>query len=276
IAFRRGFPNIAFYIDDEDGSRRYPPTSPPLDMPAGWKDANGLLIWNGRFYGWAHRVRGKARVTALTPLSNEFVEGLVPNLGEIALLEPGKRNDRHLATAGSLSAMDNGSSTNPDYEFNNRRRSRVPPAMSIFDFQVFLPSTIPSYHLDTPNRTFDCFLLVRSRTSAVLATFFSKAEFLRGYLSTLFIVLAVLFLLVELVAVIIGISLSRRLTGAVHQLYEGTRRVLLGDFRHRIPSRAEDQLGELSQSFNQMTANLERLFAVEKEKERLQTELEIA
>jgi sigma-B regulation protein RsbU (phosphoserine phosphatase) len=62
----------------------------------------------------------------------------------------------------------------------------------------------------------------------------------------------------------------------VHQLYEGTRRVLLGDFRHRIPVRPGDQLGELGQSFNQMTANLERLFAVEKEKERLQTELEIA
>ena len=276
IAFRRGFPDIAFYIDDEDGSRRYPPTSPPLDTPAGWKDANGLLVWNGRFYGWAHRVRDKAQVTALAPLSNEFIEGLVPNLGLIALLAPGKHNDHNLATAGSLGAVDKGSPGNPDLDFTNRRRGRVPPAMGVFDFQVFLPSTIPSYHLDTPNRTFDCYLWVHSRTSAVLATFFSKAEFLRGYLSTLFIALAVLFLLVELVAVIIGISLSRRLTGAVHQLYEGTRRVLLGDFRHRIPARADDQLGELAQSFNQMTANLERLFAVEKEKERLQTELEIA
>ena len=40
--------------------------------------------------------------------------------------------------------------------------------------------------------------------------------------------------------------------------------------------RAGDQLGELGESFNQMTANLERLFSVEKEKERLQTEIEIA
>lgn len=276
LAFRRGFPDIAFYIDDEDGARRYPATSPPLDMPSGWKDANGLLVWKSHFYGWAHRVRGKVQVTALTPLSDEFVEGLVPNLGVIALLEPGKRVDNRLATAGSVRAVDNGSAENPDYNFGNRRGSRVPPAMGILDFQVFLPSTVPSYHLDTPNRTFDCYLWVHSRTSAVLATFFSKAEFLRGYLSTLFIVVAVLFLLVELVAVTIGISLSRRLTGAVHEIYEGTRRVLLGDFRHRIPVRSGDQLGELGQSFNQMTGNLERLFAVEKEKERLQTELEIA
>jgi phosphoserine phosphatase RsbU/P len=273
MAFRRGFPDIAFYIDDEDGARRYPPTSPPLNLPGGWKDASGLLVWNSHFYGWAHRVRGKTQVTALTPLSDDFIEGLVPNLGAIALLEPGKREG---ASAGSVRIKDNGSPEDPDYDTSNRGRSRLPPAMGALDFPVFLPSTVPSYHLDTPNRTFDCYLWVHSRTSAVLATFFSKAEFLRGYLSTLFIVVAVLFLLVELVAVIIGISLSRRLTGAVHQLYEGTRRVLLGDFQHRIPVRAGDQLGELGQSFNQMTANLERLFAVEKEKERLQTEIEIA
>jgi sigma-B regulation protein RsbU (phosphoserine phosphatase) len=40
--------------------------------------------------------------------------------------------------------------------------------------------------------------------------------------------------------------------------------------------RGDDQLGELTTSFNQMTGNLERLLSVEKEKERLQSELEIA
>jgi sigma-B regulation protein RsbU (phosphoserine phosphatase) len=285
LAFRRGFPGISFYIDDEDGARRYPPASPPLDMPSGWKDASGLLVWKGHFYGWAHRVRGNVQVTALAPLSDDFVEGLVPNLGVIALIEPAEKRAGHpLASAGSVRAVDNGSSKDPDFDFvagsstesGNPRRGRVPPAMGAFDFPVFLPSTVPHYHLDTPNRTYDGYLWVHSRTSAVLTTFFSKAEFLRGYLSTLFIVVAVLFLLVELVAVIIGVSLSHRLTGAVHEIYEGTRRVLLGDFRHRIPVRAGDQLGELGQSFNQMTGNLERLFAVEKEKERLQAELEIA
>jgi len=72
------------------------------------------------------------------------------------------------------------------------------------------------------------------------------------------------------------VSLSRRITRAVNQLYEGTRRVIHGDFRHRIPVRTSDQLGELAESFNQMTGNLERLLSVEKEKERLQTEIEIA
>jgi sigma-B regulation protein RsbU (phosphoserine phosphatase) len=99
---------------------------------------------------------------------------------------------------------------------------------------------------------------------------------LRGILFDVVIAIAILFLLVELVAAWIGVRLSRRITGSVNQLYEGTRRVIHGDFQNRIPVRDQDQLGELSQSFNRMTENLERLLAVEKEKERLQTELEIA
>jgi sigma-B regulation protein RsbU (phosphoserine phosphatase) len=148
--------------------------------------------------------------------------------------------------------------------------------VSTFDIPVFLPSTVQHYHFDAPNRTHEGVLWVYSRPSAVLSSFFSKSESLRGTLAVLFVTVVILFLVVEAVAVTIGVSLSHRLTTAVNQLYEGTRRVLLGDFKHRIPVRDHDQLGDLSESFNQMTGNLERLFSVEKEKERLQTELEIA
>jgi sigma-B regulation protein RsbU (phosphoserine phosphatase) len=152
----------------------------------------------------------------------------------------------------------------------------LPPAVSTLDIPVFLPSTVQHYHLDAPNKTHEGVLWVYSRPSAVLSSFFSKSESLRGTLAVFFVVVVILFLIVEAVAVSIGVSLSHRLTTAVNQLYEGTRRVLLGDFQHRIPVRDHDQLGDLSESFNQMTGNLERLFSVEKEKERLQTELEIA
>ncbi|HEX5229184.1 MAG TPA: SpoIIE family protein phosphatase, partial [Bryobacteraceae bacterium] len=74
----------------------------------------------------------------------------------------------------------------------------------------------------------------------------------------------------------IGISMSRSITGAVHSLYEGTQRVMRGEFSHLIQVRGNDQLAELSTSFNTMTQNLERLIAVSKEKERLQAEIEIA
>jgi sigma-B regulation protein RsbU (phosphoserine phosphatase) len=87
---------------------------------------------------------------------------------------------------------------------------------------------------------------------------------------------AVAFLLVAVTGLGIGISMSRSITRAVHSLYEGTQRVMRGDFSHLIQVKGRDQLADLSTSFNGMTQNLERLIAVSKEKERLQAEIEIA
>ncbi len=80
----------------------------------------------------------------------------------------------------------------------------------------------------------------------------------------------------ELVSLMAGVQLSRTITGAVHELYEGTQHVKEGDFSYRIPVKGDDQLADLTTSFNTMTANLGRLIVVAKEKERLESELEIA
>jgi sigma-B regulation protein RsbU (phosphoserine phosphatase) len=134
----------------------------------------------------------------------------------------------------------------------------------------------------TPNRMESRVLLVITRYSAVLRTVFGQnVELSPGFaMSTLaawvFAVVTSLFLIFELVSLVIGIRLTRSITGAVHELYEGTQKVRVGDFSHRIEVHGKDQLGELGQSFNRMTENLQRLLEVAKEKERLQSELEIA
>jgi sigma-B regulation protein RsbU (phosphoserine phosphatase) len=268
-AFSKIFPGVAFYLRDQNGQNRYPLDSTDIKLDPKWRDAHGLLFWRNRFYGWALRADGHSQVCVLAPLSNELVENLVPNLGVIALIEV---NGSHGKPELSLSLEE----PSGNLETPAHLRLHLPPAVSTFDIPVFLPSTVEHYHFDAPNQTHEGVLWVYSRPSAVLASFFSKSESLRGTLAALFITVVILFLIVEAVAVTIGVSLSHRLTTAVNQLYEGTRRVLLGDFQHRIPVRDKDQLGDLSDSFNQMTSNLERLFSVEKEKERLQTELEIA
>jgi sigma-B regulation protein RsbU (phosphoserine phosphatase) len=81
---------------------------------------------------------------------------------------------------------------------------------------------------------------------------------------------------VEIGAVIASVKLARTLTGTVHDLYTGTKRVESGDFAHRIPVRSNDQLSELASSFNAMTARVEQLIEEVKEKEKLESELEIA
>jgi sigma-B regulation protein RsbU (phosphoserine phosphatase) len=89
-------------------------------------------------------------------------------------------------------------------------------------------------------------------------------------------VLAVLFLIIQGSALFFGVVLARSITSAVHELFVGTARVQQGDFGHRIAIESRDQLGDLSDSFNRMSASIEHLLHVQREKQRLDDELRIA
>jgi phosphoserine phosphatase RsbU/P len=85
-----------------------------------------------------------------------------------------------------------------------------------------------------------------------------------------------LFLVIQVVALGMGLALARSITGSVHDLFTGTERVRQGDFTHKIPISTRDQLGDLAESFNSMTASIEDLLQQKAEKERLEQELKIA
>jgi sigma-B regulation protein RsbU (phosphoserine phosphatase) len=155
------------------------------------------------------------------------------------------------------------------------RQSRVPAARNALDFRISGPYPIKIPYWNDPGRTEGAILLVDTRISAVLGTVFQKVDWAETALY-LFVAIAALFFIFELVSLIWGIRLSRTITGAVHELYEGTQHVKEGDFAYRIPLKGNDQLAELAQSFNGMTENLGRLVVVAKEKERLESELAIA
>lgn len=88
--------------------------------------------------------------------------------------------------------------------------------------------------------------------------------------------LAVTFGVIVLVALLIGIRLTRTITRSVANLYKATEHINRGDFAHRIQVKERDQLAELQVAFNSMTESVEKLIVEQKEKERLQSELEIA
>jgi two-component system nitrogen regulation sensor histidine kinase NtrY len=54
-----------------------------------------------------------------------------------------------------------------------------------------------------------------------------------------------------------GLYLARRVTVPIQALAEGTRRIGLGDLDHRVEVEADDELGVLVRSFNQMTEDLQ-------------------
>ena len=181
--------------------------------------------------------------------SEEFLSNLAPNIGDVFLLDESKDSFKII--------------------FQDHLGRHVPPPVSVFDIEITWRSPI-----DFGARHY--VLWVVSRPSAVLSTIFlPKMEWGQEILWGSLTVVA-LFLIVQLGSIIIGISITRNVTGAVHALYEGTQKVKEGDFAHRIEVHGSDQLAELGGSFNRMTENLERLIEVEKEEERLHSELEIA
>jgi phosphoserine phosphatase RsbU/P len=84
------------------------------------------------------------------------------------------------------------------------------------------------------------------------------------------------FVITELVSLVIGITISRRVTRSVHDMHQGILALEKGNLGHRIPERRRDQLGLLAQSFNKMSGSITRLMDEAVEKKRLENELEIA
>ena len=105
--------------------------------------------------------------------------------------------------------------------------------------------------------------------------FAALGDFAKG-VELILLAIAIVLAVIELLALVIGTSLTRSITGAVAQLYRATQHIDRGDFSHRIPVKSRDQLALLANSFNSMTASIERLILEQKEKQRLENELVIA
>lgn len=88
--------------------------------------------------------------------------------------------------------------------------------------------------------------------------------------------LAIVLLLIALSAIVSAIFLTRSITRAVHHLYQGTKRIEIGELDHEIPITGQDQLGELTGSFNRMTRSIRELLRVSAQKQRLDQEMKIA
>ena len=249
------FPKLELVIQDT-GAYHYPAGSNLNSPPAQWKDDSGLIIKDARLHSWAHVRQGKTEVTIVAPITAELLPELVHGIGEVFLVSfdpstPGPRVQK------------------------TQKAARLPGPANSVDINV--NGTMPLYfhYWDAPERQNTWLLLVRTRPSMVLGKVFTQVNWAQSLLA-IFLLVAGLLLLVWVVSFIMGVSLTRTITRAVHNLYEGTERVKGGDFSHRIAVEGNDQLAELGRSFNGMTENLERLIIVEKEQERLKSEIEIA
>ncbi len=145
------------------------------------------------------------------------------------------------------------------------------------------PRSMVSWYVPVRSRTYasgdeetKAYAVFRVPPAAVLQAYFGQGGLQGGALLKVIYVLAVLFLCAELLSLLIGILISRRVTRSVHDMYRGILALQKGDLEHRIPVRRSDQLGLLAHSFNHMSASIGRLLDEVVEKKRLEQELEIA
>jgi sigma-B regulation protein RsbU (phosphoserine phosphatase) len=149
--------------------------------------------------------------------------------------------------------------------------------VNLADLTVRFPSTEPVTYWDTGEPD-SVFFTVQSRPSRLYHQLFgsSLSGVVTDVLRVSLILLCVVFALIELLALWMAIRLSRTITASVADLYSATQHIDRGDLNYRIGVTRNDQLAELSRSFNIMTGSLQRLLVEQKEKERLQSEISIA
>jgi phosphoserine phosphatase RsbU/P len=151
----------------------------------------------------------------------------------------------------------------------------LPRAEDMFDLPINFPTTLDTREWSTGKPT-TVFALVTSRPSLLYQRLFQQSLLIGGGVRTALIMTAIVFAFLELLAIVLAGRLSRTITRSVSDLYHATREVDQGRLDYRIPVSRQDQLAALSRSFNTMSESLVRLLEEQKEKERMEGELEIA
>jgi len=152
-----------------------------------------------------------------------------------------------------------------------------PAGVNLADVRVRFLSTVTATDWDTGEPA-NLPIEVVSRPSLLYKQLFgtSLGGIVTSVIRTFLIGLCIVFAGLQVLALVMAMRLSRTMTKSVADLYEATQRIDQGQLDHRIGVTRDDQLAELSRSFNKMTGSLQRLLVEQKEKERLQNEISIA
>lgn len=262
--------NVAGQAIIRAGNRTVPHQGPIADIPSWSKPGfSGIVRANASSYFMAAHVEtgtnaDRVEVLAYRPFDDEVLAQLIEGFGMAVLIR-----DEDIRGSGEQS----------DGEFkailDSSRAVHAPKPRSIWDIGAMAAVPLDVRSLDTGSPD-PHFIASYSQPAVVFRRLSGGLGSLGPAALISFLVLAGAFLLVELIALVSSAQLTRALTRSVHDIYTGTKTIESGDFSRRIPIRGKDQLSELAQSFNGMTERVERLIVEVKEKEKLESELEIA
>ncbi len=270
----------------------------PFTLPSFLSPTFGAIVWDHEeLYLRAGTEIGtgpqKLSVVSSEALDRELLEKLAKDLGEITLYTSRTVAEAPApaATSAPLISLESqdkqdtyGSGKSDVTPGSGRQQLRLafsagalPSAGGTFDREIAFatPLSVVDWTTGAQKKT-GALLRVLTRPSVLYTRLFATlGDFATGVEYALLFA-AVVFAVIELLALFIGTRLTRTVTGAVAQLYNATEHINRGNFSHRISVKSHDQLATLANSFNSMTESIENLIEEQKEKQRLQNELTIA
>jgi sigma-B regulation protein RsbU (phosphoserine phosphatase) len=220
--------------------------------------------------------RKRLAVISSVPVDRAFLSKIAADLGPLTLYVPqrnpnGPKSDANVQIDfGRSAVMVNGK---PAVGIS---AGTLPTAINRWDRDFNYYSVLQPLNWKTGAADEEIVLVGTMRISSLYSRLSTSTSNWAGIVVIALAVLAVTFAIIVLIAWLIGIRLTRTVTYSVATLYKATEHINRGDFTHRIQVRHKDQLGALQTAFNSMTESLEKLIEEQKEKERLQSELEIA
>jgi serine phosphatase RsbU (regulator of sigma subunit) len=234
-----------------------------------WRDGVPLLVCSRQFAG---KAGDEPRAVVLVqPLDANWAKQLEDKGGMIVSIDRAKRKLRraHVTINGRPKDIDvNGDDAIEDVFHRGFATNRViwPDTTELTDWES-----------GKTNSGHELLSFISNPVSNLVQFYFGASA--SNYLDVLVRIiigiasmLLVIYLFAAMFAAVLIFSISR----AVNRIEKGTKAVERGDFTYRINMKRRNQLGEMAQSFDRMTESISSLLVTVAEKERLQSEIEIA
>jgi len=235
-----------------------------------WRDSNPLLVASRQFPRPGARPR---TVVFVQPIDKAWIGQLQERDGMIIRL--GRETERRRNERKGVNAK----AGDKDIDLNSTDGDMENVLMSSVGRKIIWGdlTSLNDWNSGANDDEHQLFTLIINPVSSLFQFYFGAGsdryvKILVNVIASLAVTLMFIYFMAALFAAVLIYSITR----AVNRIEKGTKAVERGDFSYRIGMKPHNQLGEMAQSFDRMTESIATLLTNVAEKERLQSEIEIA
>src|SRR5947209_6281761 len=222
--------------------------SPRAELADASRTLRGVMSYNRGFIIRTLQERksraGTLQVIMVVPITEELLFRAVSDLGQVTLysFEPAENKP---GSQGAVTFSDRNADGNKNFKpVPAVTAGSEPVAEYKVDPQLHFGSVFPASEWETGS-SLPAFVQVNTRPSILNHRVFTDLGTVGSAVLIALTAVAIAFAIIELIALVIGVRLTRTITGSIAQLYRATQYVNRGELAHRIEVKASDQLASL-------------------------------